>query len=162
MPIDTQPPKPGGEIPHDELVRRMLFNARLLWFALLMGQWLFAAVVVFSNSTHPEPPAEDTNVMTYVAVGVFFVFVPTGYFLRMQIFKRHWQGDVITPQGYYMGTLLLLAMCEGVSLIGLVATMVQREWGLAAVVSAAAMVVQLINFPTGAPMRPANPYQHTR
>lgn len=162
MPTDTQPPKTGGEIPHDELLRRSLFTTRIVWFALLMGQLLFAGVVLFSNSTHTTPPSGGMEVMTYIVVGMFFLFVPTGYFLRMQIYKRHWQGDVVTHQGYYVGNLILWALCDGVALFGLVVTLVQREWGLAAVVSAAAMVVQLINFPTGAPMRPANPYQHTR
>ena len=79
--------------------------------------------------------------------------VPVGYFIRGQIYKKNWEGDVVTPKGYMMGNIVLLAMCEAVSLCGLVATMIGHVVWFA-VPSLLAMAVQVVNFPLGGPMEP--------
>ncbi|MCE9588934.1 MAG: hypothetical protein K8S99_00235 [Planctomycetes bacterium] len=159
--MSQTPPSPGSTIPPEELAGRTLLTLRIVWFALLTGPLVFLGVVVMIIS-NGRPPQQGMEIMTFVAAGMLFTMVPTGYFVRMQFYKRFWRGDAVDPTGYFTGNLLLFALCEAVAFFGLVATLAQREWRWPAVIAGAAMLVQLVNFPTGAPMRPANPYQQTR
>jgi hypothetical protein len=132
---------------------------RVIWLALLMGQigFMFAIVVVWHGSTGFQASPEQGRLIFLITVGMLLVSVPLGYFIRSQTYKRNWQGTQITPQGYFVGNLILLAMCESVSLTGLVATLLSGRLWPTILPSVAAMAVQVVNFPNGRAMRPAYP-----
>ncbi len=131
-----------------------LRTMRFLWFGLLSGPLSFLFVIVMIVSGSDQEPAEIGMLLGYVAIGMLIVLTPIGYFIRGQIYKASWQGDVVTPKGYYVGNLILLSTLEGVALFGLVATMVHGALGLPLVPAVLAMAIQVINFPNGRAMHP--------
>ena len=149
------PQNTPGPMPAD----KALMTTRLVWVALLMGQVMFLFVIVFlwSSSGAFQPSSDTAWILFLVAVVMLVLAVPVGYVCRQQIYKRNWVGDVITPQGYLTGNVVLLALCEGVSMLGLVATLLNGSLWPMLVPSVIAMTVQGINFPNGRAMNPAQP-----
>jgi F0F1-type ATP synthase membrane subunit c/vacuolar-type H+-ATPase subunit K len=82
---------------------------------------------------------------------------PMAHVLRSQIFKKHWQGNVVTPKGFLTGTILFLALFEGVSLFSLVVVLLSGTFWPYIVPSAVALAVQAANFPTGRVMQVDEP-----
>lgn len=143
--------------------KQVLRNARVLWTALLLGEIAFAAVVAaLTTGMLGDAPAADPDlapIMTGVGLLMLVTVVPIAYFIRGQVYKRHWRDHAVAPQGYFTGNLLLWAACEGVTFFGLVVVLVTGSWSplLMAVV---AMTVQIVNYPHGRPMLPAySPYE---
>jgi hypothetical protein len=136
---------------------RALLTIRVIWAALILGQVVFAAVIAVINSGD-QPVGDDAElgqVLFYASAGLLALAVPTAYFIRGQIYKANWRGNAITPAGYISGNLLFLAMLEGASLLSLVAVLLGGAFWPNALPAALAVVVQLVNFPDGKPMRPA-------
>lgn len=151
---------PSGSLTREEEIGRMLMTMRVVWFALLCGQVIFGVIVLGHCSGRGVESYRRELVWPFgIAAAVMLaVAVPAGLFVRMQIYKRHWRGDVISPKGYFTGNLVFLAMCEGVSLFGLATVMIMGYVDWSIVVSVIAVLIQLANFPTGAPMR--SPHAH--
>ena len=126
--------------------------ARIIWGALLMGQFAFMGVVAFLLNGGFEANVEVGQLVFYAAIAALLTGVPTGYVIRMQTYKKHWRENVITPQGYMAGNIILLAICEGASILGLIATLLSGAFGLPLAVCGLAMGVQIVNFPNGKPM----------
>ncbi len=134
---------------------KALMTIRLIWAALLAGQIMFMVVIAVLQSINASPQADPqvAQVLFLVALAMLTTMIPVGYFIRNQVYKKNWQEDVVTPGGYVSGNILLLALCEGVALVGLVAVLIGGViWY--AVPSLVAMAVQVINFPHGRPMWP--------
>ena len=85
------------------------------------------------------------------------IVIPIGYILRTQIYKRGWRGPVITPGAYLTGNVVLLGICEGSSLFGLVVTFLNGSLWPTIIPSVIAMGVGAINFPNGLAMQPTGP-----
>ena len=105
--------------PNPVTSKRMLLTTRVLWFALIAGQ---VASVMFVTTLLSRgmatPVSEDAAKMfLYTSWAMVVAAVPLGYFLRMQSYKKHWQANVITPQGYLVGNLLLWSLCEVCSIV---------------------------------------------
>ena len=145
--------EPGGE----SNPKGVLMTTRILWAALLVGQIVFLVVVLVILSRRPgggsdQASADVGKILGYVAIAMLVGATAVGYFIRNQVYKANWQGNVVTPQGYSRGNIVLLAMLEGVAFFGLVATLVQGSLGLAFAAAAVAMAIQVVNFPHGRPM----------
>ncbi len=137
---------------------KALISSRIMWAALVGGQVIFLIVIIAMQgrlSGTPDPQMVAT--LHYISIGMVIAAVPVGMFIRSQMYKKFWVGNKVTPQGYLQGNLLLWAMCEGTSLFGLVVTMLADGFWPWVVPSALAMAVQVMNWPDGAPMRPAEP-----
>lgn len=134
---------------------RALLVTRIIWFALLSGQVLFLAIiVVLWNVGSIKADLQLASVLGMCAVGVLFSAVTVGLFVRNQIYKRYWVGEVVTPAGYVQGNIVFLAMCEGASFLGLIAVLFRGTFGLELIVPLLALVVQVVNFPNGKAMQP--------
>lgn len=136
-----------------------LKTLRLIWAALLMGQLSFLVViVVLWNGGFQARGFDDTVRMMFMLSIVFLAGTITlGYFIRMQIYKSGWQGQVVSPGSYFTGNLMLLAMLEGASLFALVVTLLNGSLWPTVLPAVAAMAVQVINFPNGQALAPAQP-----
>ncbi len=146
--------------------KQVLRNARVMWAALLFGEFAFGAIVAaLTSGAFGDAPAADpdlASIMTGAGLLMLVTVVPIAYFIRGQIYKRHWRDHAVAPRGYFAGNLLLWAACEGVAFFGLVGVLVTGSWWplLAAVV---AMAAQIVNHPHGRPMLPAySPYETAR
>jgi hypothetical protein len=137
-----------------------LLTTRLFW-ALLLGAQVFFALFVYSvasGRTLPGTTPEVVRLLSLVTVAALLILVPLGYYVRGQTYKKHWRGHAIAPRGYISGNLPLLLMCAAVSVLGLVTMLVQRGWWWpTALTTAAAVAVQVVNFPNGRAMEPVPP-----
>ena len=136
--------------------RGMLITTRILWAALLAGQIGFMFVILVIWSQKADSPAQNSEdvaqIIGYIAIAMLVLLTPIGYFIRNQVYKANWEGDVVTPLGYMRGNIILLAMLEGTAFLGLIGTLVQGSFGLPLVPAVVAMAIQVINFPHGRPM----------
>lgn len=132
-----------------------LRTARFIWGGILMGQLTFIAVVAFIVSGG----AGQGDGLPFPAFGVAAAAgagaIVLAHFVRMQVFKRHWEGDRITPQGYVTGTMIHLAILEGASMLALVFAMLEGQLFPLLLPVFALLAVQVMSFPTGRPMQPA-------
>ena len=132
---------------------RALLTARIIWGALLMGQLIFLVVVLSIGPRFPEPNANASRILFYVAAAMLVTLVPVAYVLRGVIYSRGRKDGVVAPQAYLTGNILFLALCEAVGMAGLAFGLLNRGSGPNMVIAVAAMAVQAINFPTGRAMR---------
>lgn len=127
---------------------------RVIWAVLLLGQIIFVGITAWFISNQSNPPA-DSNVVKMLTILTCVMLVTNtfmGVFIRSQIYKKNWQGQVVTPQGYFSGNLIMLASMEGVVLLGLVVCILAGSFWPAAVPTALAMAIYAVNFPHGGPM----------
>ena len=102
-----------------------------------------------------EPIAAGRWLLGAAAV-MLVLLTPPAYFIRNQIYKSHWQGNVITPAGYRRGNIIFFAMIDVIMFVAILGTLLSGLLvGLLA--AAGAGVVQVINYPSGGPMRPTPP-----
>ncbi len=136
-----------------------IVTVRIIWGALLFGQVSLLAVAAMgiAQATERGAPANSVLQIFWINVVLLMVAVPLGYFLRAQCYKRHWQANAITARGYITGNLLLLALLEAVSLLGLVAALVNGRLMPTIVPPLAALALLIWNYPTGAALRPDPP-----
>lgn len=137
---------------------RTLLVLRLFWAASLVTQVILAIILinVFSTDQRLVNPRVG-QVLVYIAAAALLVAVPVGYFIRNQIYKAHWREHAISPAGYFTGNLVLLGMMETISVVAIVFAFVDGRALPAMYVAGAAILVQLINFPTGRPMQRTAP-----
>ena len=133
-----------------------LLNVRIVWGALLFGVIAFMFVVIFLLAGDQQPPLEPqtSTIMFIVSLVMLATTVPVGYFVRMQVYKRSWQGDVISPAGYTTGNIILLACCEGPAFFALILVLMNGSFWPAIIPAAIAMGIMVINFPNGRAMFP--------
>ena len=136
-------------------LKQRLTVLRIIWFALLMGQVVFAAVVLFILPPQRQQNPDMLRLMFWILLAMLLVMVPVGLIVRRIIYRGGMdESGAVSPQAYATGTIVFLAMCEGVGFFGLVCTMLNGGPGPHLVVALTAMAIQLVSFPTGAPMRP--------
>ncbi len=134
---------------------RALRVLRLLWAAMLGTQ--LTGLVVFVAMLPGRSPNMGAGWTIFIGATVMLaVSVPAGYFARSQLYKRHWEGNRVTPRGYLTGNVVLLSLCESVGLLGLVGVLVSGSVWPCVVPAVIAMAVQVVNFPTGHAMGPTD------
>jgi F0F1-type ATP synthase membrane subunit c/vacuolar-type H+-ATPase subunit K len=138
--------------------RQALLIARIIWAMLLLGQLVFAVVVLGLALSRTEERATELGaLLLWVALGMLVLAVVAGYFIRNQTYKAHWREHSVAPQGYVTGNIILLAMLEATAFFSLIAVLATGVIFPMILPGAAALVVQLINFPTGKAMQPTEP-----
>ena len=133
--------------------RSAIMTTRIIWAALLMGQVVFLAVVLTLRQNAEESDAAKTSpishMLFYTGVFMLIVAVPAAYFLRSTIYRRGGSDRNVTPQAYITGNILFLAICEGVSFVGLIGILLSGTMWPHLAISMVAIAVQSLNFPTG-------------
>ncbi|HEX7009144.1 MAG TPA: hypothetical protein VF184_04125 [Phycisphaeraceae bacterium] len=138
--------------------QQALLILRIIWAAMLAGEGIFLAVIIGLLSASQFVPNDSLHpLLAYIALGLLAVAVPAGYFARMQTYKANWREHAVAPLGYMRGNIMLLAMLEGAAMFSLVAVLLTGRYVPEAIGAFVAMAVQVVNFPTGKPMRPAPP-----
>jgi hypothetical protein len=144
-----------------ETPQQALTTARMLWAALLAGQFAFFFVILFliasagpAQTPTDVPPARSLeNLLLMVSTGLTAGVIPLAFFIRGQIYKRGWRGDRVMPRAYCAGMLVLLAMLEGASLFGLVVVLLAQTLWPYILPTAVCVSLQVANFPSGRPMQ---------
>jgi F0F1-type ATP synthase membrane subunit c/vacuolar-type H+-ATPase subunit K len=125
---------------------------RIIWAALLMGQVIFIAVIVWfvwpGQTPGQQMTAELRQIFLYVGIAMLAGAIPVGYIVRRMVYRPAPDGTV-TAGNYASGNILLWAMSEGVSFFALVAMLLDgKPWPFLAI-ALVAMANQVISFPTG-------------
>lgn len=151
-----EPDRPDAE-PLDH--KAALLTARILWLAFLTGQVVFAGVAFFlvseSSPDHASPGLG--RLLTLISLGLLATATPLAYFLRSQTYKAHWQTDAVTPGGFVKANVLFFALLEAPAVLSGVAAILGGVAMPNLVPLLCAVAIQLINFPHGRPMNPAEP-----
>ena len=150
-------PQPGlpSQEPAPLSPERTLTMIRVIWGLLFAGQAVLAIVAAIIIRTQPETPLGDASaiqLLTIVACVLLVTNTFMGVFVRNQVYKKNWQGQVVSPAGYFTGNLLMFAFVEGVVLLGLGLYILARSFGPGAVPTVLAMAIYAVNFPHGGPM----------
>ena len=141
----------------------ILAVSRIIWAVSAGSMLMVGAVMVFMTLRTALPPPEvSTGVespMLLAAALMTAVALPMSLFVRAQVFKRGWVGDVVTPQAYFTGNMIAWAICEGAAFFGFAAMATSCEIMPGLIAPAVALTFLLLLFPNGKAMMPtANPY----
>lgn len=128
----------------------------------MFGQAAFLGVIVAIGPPSNRGLRDSVTTLFWLDVALLAAAVFAGGFTRKQVYKRHWLGDAIMPRGYVIGNIVLLSMLVLASLVGLLLVMLHGRLMPMVVVPLVAMGFQILNFPTGTPMRPSCPLRGWR
>jgi hypothetical protein len=132
-------------------MQKQLMVLRIIWGAMLIGEVTFMFVALLIG---PRMHATvDTTMLARVAAGMFVLLLPAAFIVRKAMYRADPADGSVTMANYTAGNIIFWAMCEGVAFFGLVITMLAGKAGLGFAVAVAAMIVQIVNFPTGGPVR---------
>ena len=122
---------------------------RIIWGALLLGQFAFLAVesIILSQPGQQPAPPIDANILFVINIGMLVTIVPVMFMVRMKTFSRNRVNGVIPPAAYGTGNIIFWAGCEGVSFFGLVVAMLTRSFWPTILCVIAAMALQIVTFP---------------
>ena len=138
--------------------RITLVIMRVIWSALIVGQVGFGAVVLYQVKVgQAGGQSQLAGQMLAIAVAVLIAAVGIGYFVRNQSYKKYWQGNAVTPPGFFQGNLILLAALEGASFITLVFVMTTGQMFPMILPAVISLAIQFANFPSGIPMQETPP-----
>lgn len=145
--------------PFNQSPERTLTSLRVLWAMLLVGQVAFGGIVLalLVSETVAVGAEQLYGLLTLIAAALLAVLTPAGYFIRNQCYKARWEGHTVAPAGYFKGNAILFSLLESVTTVALVTMLVTGRLLVPGMIALVAMLVQAINFPTGAPMRPHAP-----
>ena len=135
--------------------KNALTTLRIIWAILLLSPIVVFVVLMFI--VKPTPSADDRfkNILHMVSLGYTLMLIPIGYMVRLQTYKKNWQVNMVTPPGYATGNIILLGICEGAALLGVVVTFLAGEMMPYIIPSFIALLTQIINWPNGKAMEPA-------
>jgi hypothetical protein len=144
-------------LPGNTTPQKAMQVAWTIWGVMLGG--LITLLVVFVAI---GKPGEGEQIFDFFAPFVWIalaVAFGVGSFVRNQVFKRHWVGDVVEPTGFITGNVIAWAMIEAPTMVALMFLFIDgiqpHIW--AALVGIGLMAVQ---YPSGKPMfGTSNPYQ---
>jgi RsiW-degrading membrane proteinase PrsW (M82 family) len=129
---------------------KALRQARLVALFLLAAQVLFLGVVATLVATKTiEPGPEDlTRPLTAACVVVFAVLVPLAFILRRRLaVPGEPDGPPAAPENLLKAHIIFAALCEMVTLLCLVSTLVHGALVSGMVLALLAMGVQATNVP---------------
>ena len=129
-----------------------LIALRIIWFALIMGQVVFAAVVLTMLAHPGQKPLPP--VFLYVDVVMLATMIPIAFVVRAILYRNgRTSSGTVAPAAYATGNIIFWAMCEGSAFFSLVCTMLNGGPGTPLLLAGIALAVQIANFPTGRPLR---------
>ena len=133
---------------------KALRQARLIALALLAGQAIFLAVAVLLLATGvivPGPP-DLARPLAAACVVVFAVLVPLAFILRRRLVEPREAGAAPEPANLLKAHIVFFALCETVTLLCLVASLVLGTLVPGAILALLSMGVQATSMP-----RPGEP-----
>jgi len=152
----TQPPEHSSPQTPQGTPQGHLVTIRIIWAALLMGQLLFFLVIAFVLWPQGRKSGDPQflRLLFFAECAMLLTAVPIGFVLRSQTFhKGRDESGNVRPAAYVTGNIILWATCEGASFFGLVGALLNNGPWPHLIITIIAVTVQLMTFPTGAPMR---------
>jgi len=141
---------PPTTAPNGMTREKALRQARFVALFLLAAQVLFLGVVAALVATKAiEPGPEDlTQPLTAACVVVFAVLVPLAFILRRRLAEpQEAEGAPVAPENLLKAHIIFAALCEMVTLLCLISTLVHGALVPGALLALLAMGVQATNVP---------------
>ena len=146
----------------DLTVKQAQARAWMVWAAQVMGLVTLATVLIALTVLGERDKETPEFPFFLLSLGALFTALPAGLFIRGQVFKRHWVGEVVTPAGYLQGNLIAWACCEGVALMSLVFVLVSGELFPTVISAGVAGGLLLALWPNGRAMSPLDRHKQER
>lgn len=127
---------------------------RVLWGVLLLGQLLMIgiAAIVMRDSQSQQLAPDLVNKLFGFNAGLLVFNIILGTYLRSQIYKRCWRGNVISPLGYFTANVIMLALLEMVVFLGILVSILAKSFMPSLLPAILGMMVFAVNYPHGGPM----------
>jgi hypothetical protein len=129
---------------------------RIIWAALLLGQFAFAAIITFvlwpQGLVHTN--AHEAQILAIFSTIFMFVMLPLAFVVRKIAYQPSPDGK-IAPGRYSTGNIIFYTICEAVAMVGLIAMMMHQGPSGVIFVPAVAVALQIVNYPSGTPQRSA-------
>jgi len=126
---------------------------RLLWGAQLLGL-LGISLVISPGPDGPRDQAHLGELLFSIGLIAMVVLPPLGLFLRGQVFKAGWEGQVVKPDHYLRGMLVAWLMCQVPAVLGVLAIFATgRAWPSATLLAVSICAMTLL-WPNGRAMFP--------
>gem|GEM_PF-5442156 len=133
---------------------------RMQWFGFLtcMIAIFCCGALMAMKGTLPVSKAVQP-ILYYVMLAAFVVGPMIGFFIRMQIYKRGYVVDRVTPRAYITANQTIYGIFIGISVLAAVAVgaVGMGLFSQFVLVFIFTMVLMALNFPNGKPMQPAPP-----
>lgn len=131
--------------------------------ALLMVRlyWIFSAVLCFvliglgfAMIALFEIPVRSRVGWIGAGVGLatFVILTLAGHVTRLQIYKRHWIGQHVSPTGYLVGNLMLYSFHKTTIAVAMICMLLGGSWWPALLPGLLALILLLATYPHGGPM----------
>jgi hypothetical protein len=135
---------------NDDQFRRRMTVLRIIWGAMLMGEFAFLAItLVLRQSMNQEPDPAFAQTMLMVALAGLVIITAIGMFVRRSIFNSAADSNGQVPHSAYVtGSIIFWGACEAAALLGIVSILLTGQIIPNILVPAFAMALQVLNFPT--------------
>ncbi|MFA9477700.1 hypothetical protein ACERK3_05260 [Phycisphaerales bacterium AB-hyl4] len=130
---------------------------RIVWVGLLVVQLFFGMGAVWFVSYRPAPEPAEGHPWGLYAVGAVLLIVLAvgGYLVRRRLYERGRLDDgAVAAEGYLRGNLVLLVPMAVMGVAGMGLAIAAGSLMPASLITFAALIVQVINMPTGDPLDP--------
>ena len=149
--------------------KRALVLARVIWFVMVAMVGSLFTFLVVTGQTAQQLLAREADgqsvavppILFYVGIGLTGLALTMGPFLRGQIFKAGWVGDVVKPSAYFAGNIIAWALCEGAAMYGLVVFFLAGSFWPYGLPPAVAYLFLLLLWPNGRAMFPPRDHYAT-
>lgn len=126
----------------------------LLWGAMLIGHFHMGFAAVWYIMVVDAAPTDLAHQWFYiVACMVAATLVPASFHLRSKVFKKFWDGGVVSPREFVIGSVLPWVALTISAMIGWLGVLHAHSLVPSFVVPASMVIVMLILYPTGDAMR---------
>lgn len=138
----------------------MLAILRLTWGGMLIGKLLFAGIIITLVRNRQFTPLinpRQARLGFYILLGLLCFCILVAYFLRSQIYKRHWQEHAITARGYFVANLVVWLTIEAFFFLAVIMMFLTGQLFPGFWPALGGLLAMLVTFPTGKPLQPHPP-----
>jgi hypothetical protein len=153
----TPTPDPDPDPDATQTPEQTLTVLRIIWASLVMGIVTITGVLVALTLQNPPASTGLGWAFAGAAAALMALAAVLGHVLRQQMFKAGWQGDAVRPSAYASGTIAYLAAIEGACVLAAIFLVLGVPIVAGLAVVGVGLALMALNFPTGKPMRPADP-----
>ncbi len=133
--------------------RQTLIFLRIVWAALLLGQFMTLAIFLFllHSGQGPHQP-ESGHMLFLVSAAMLVTLVPIGWLIRRSMLRPGPDG-LVGPSQYSTGNIIFYAMCEGAGFTGLIGSYIGGIYWPNLIVPIIVIAVQILHFPAAMNLR---------
>ena len=137
-------------------VDAVLLTLRIFWVLLLGGIVMFTAVVAFLIVQGVAPLLGDMPPLVhYMPLILLVISVLIGYTMRLLIYRQRRTPTGVSPDGFFLANMILLALLEGSAMLGVVVVLLTGQFWPAYSATVLALMLFVFNWPRRDAMEPA-------